>query len=103
MGPGKGQSPARDGAESFHLLGSFQRWRAVSVPSATLHRRMKGKGIALPDENSELGSAIQILLGAEAIFLDFSCFLAVLAKASIFFLFNFHSPSKLEIVSYFLI
>lgn len=64
---------------------------------------MKGKAIALPNEISELGSAIQVLLGAEAIFLDFSCFLAVLAKACIFFLFNFHSPSKLEIVSYFLI
>lgn len=55
---------------------------------------MKGKGIALPDEISELGSAIQVLLDAEAIFLDFSCFLAILAKASIFFLFNFHSPSN---------
>lgn len=75
----------------------------MSVPSATLHRRIKGKGIALPDEISELGSAIQVLLGGEAIFLGFSCSLAVLAKASIFFLFNLHSPSKLEIVSYFLI
>lgn len=75
----------------------------MSVPSAALHRRMKGKGIALPDEISEFGSATQVLLSTEAIFLDFSCFLAALAKASIFFLFNFHSLSKLEIVSYFLI
>lgn len=75
----------------------------MSVPSVALHGRMEGKGIALPDEISELGSAIQVFLGTEAIFLDFSCFLAVLAKASIFLLFNFHSPSKLEIVSYFLI
>lgn len=57
----------------------------MSVPSAALHRRMKGNGIALPDEISELGSAIQVLLSTEAISLDFSCFLAALAKASIFF------------------
>ena len=75
----------------------------MSIPSAALHGRMKGKGIAVPDEISGLGSAIHIFLGTEAIFLDFSCFLAALAKASIFLLFNFHSLSKLEIVSYFLI
>lgn len=75
----------------------------MSVPSAALHGRMKGKGIALPAEISELGSASQVFLGTEAIFLDSTCFLAVLAKASTFLLFNFLSLSKLEIVSYLLI
>lgn len=74
----------------------------MSVPSAASHGRTKGKGIVLPDEISELGSAMQVFLGTEAIFLDVGCFLAVLDRASIFLLFNFHSPSKLEIVSYLL-
>lgn len=70
----KGQSSARDGAESFHFLGPFQRCRAVSIPSAALHEWMKGT--ALPDEISELGSAIQVFLSTKAIFFRlqlFSC------------------------------